>query len=189
MPVQNEHNFSGTIIIGYQGIGKSSTINKYDFMGNKINSFIDLESSSFRLPDGSRHDDWYKYYINIALDLASQGNNVFISSHNTVREELASRIKSFPKIVPLIIYPDPSLKEQWIARLEQRYKENPTKKNELAFLNAKDKYLENINELKTYSIQNKFKSFVIESTEYNLYFDYLLGILMDLFEEEEESKT
>lgn len=182
MPVQNEHNFSGTIIIGYQGIGKSSIINKYD------NSFIDLESSSFRLPDGSRHDDWYKYYINIALDLASQGHNVFISSHNTVRNELASRIKSFPKIVPLIIYPDPSLKEQWINRLEQRYIKNPTKKNELAFLNAKDKYLENINELQSYSIQNKFKSIVIKSTEYNLFFDYLLGVLMDLFEEE-ENKT
>lgn len=115
MPVQNEHNSSGTIIIGYQGIGKSSTVNKYDFMGNKINSFIDLESSSFRLPDGSRHDDWYKYYINIALDLASQGHNVFISSHNTVREELAARIKSL---------------------------------------------------------------------EYNLFFDYLLGVLMDIDEEE-----
>ena len=43
------------IVVGYQGIGKSS-------IGGKHNC-IDLESSNFYI-DGKRDNDWYKIYCN-----------------------------------------------------------------------------------------------------------------------------
>ena len=73
------------IVIGYQGIGKSSLAGK--------NNCIDLESGNFWV-DGKRSDDWYKIYCNIALHLHRQGFTVFTSSHQVVRDyfkEIATR--------------------------------------------------------------------------------------------------
>ena len=53
----------GLIVIGYQGIGKSS-------IGGKYNC-IDLESSNFYIDD-KRDNDWYKIYCNIkTVDIKS----------------------------------------------------------------------------------------------------------------------
>ena len=46
------------IIIGYQGIGKST-------LANNKNGYIDLESSSF-WNNGTRIPDWHIYYCRIA---------------------------------------------------------------------------------------------------------------------------
>ena len=51
------------IVIGYQGIGKSS-------LAGRNNIFIDLESGNFWV-DGKRADDWYKPYCQIAEHLSS----------------------------------------------------------------------------------------------------------------------
>ena len=72
------------IIIGYQGIGKSS-------VSGADSGCIDLESSNF-WNEGVRADDWYIYYCNIALDLSKQGFTVFTSSHKEVREYLLEHI-------------------------------------------------------------------------------------------------
>ena len=68
------------IIIGYQGIGKST-------LAKNSLKYIDLESGNFWI-NGERDEQWYKPYCNIANHLSAQGYTVFTSSHKEVREEL-----------------------------------------------------------------------------------------------------
>ena len=125
------------IIIGYQGIGKST-------LASKDNNFIDLESSNF-FHNGIRPDNWYVYYCNIAAHLSKQGFNVFVSSHEVVRNRLRKDFKDTPTIC---VYPCLRLKNEWIKKLEDRYMNHKSEKNYKAWMNAVDRYAENINELK-----------------------------------------
>lgn len=127
------------IIIGYQGIGKTS-------VSCVENGCIDLESSNFWLK-GERPDDWYIYYCRIALDLSKQGFTVFTSSHKEVRDYLVRHIYE-TKIVT--IYPETYLETDWIARLQNRYDNDPSDKNYKALMNAKDRFRENILEMENW---------------------------------------
>ena len=71
----------GLVIIGYQGIGKSSLAG--------WNKCIDLESGNFFVGN-KRADDWYIPYCQTALNIANQGYTVFVSSHKEVREFLST---------------------------------------------------------------------------------------------------
>ena len=160
--IKNEHNENGTIYICYQGVGKSSTVNECDF-------FIDLESSNFKDENGYRTDDWYIYYVNIAFDLASQGYSVFVSSHEVVRRQISyMKDKYYPNIDIYVVYPSVELKDKWIERLEKRYDENPTKKNKIAYLNAKDRFSENIAEMKRDADDFGFDKVEIDTCKYKL---------------------
>lgn len=142
------------IIIGYQGIGKSSVIARYPHKKR-----IDLESSNFWY-NGKRHDDWYIYYCQIAMDLSSQGFTVFVSSHKEVRDFLLSQDKE----AIYVIYPDLSIKKQWIERLERRYNDYPTDKNFKALMGAKERYEENIKDLMLMPVKRR----IITTTKYDL---------------------
>ena len=162
--VENEHSSiePGYIYICYQGVGKSSTV-------NENSGFIDLESSNFRLEDGFRPDDWYKYYAQVAFDLATQGYSVFTSSHDVVREELARLRDTYhPEVKIAIIYPNPELRDAWVDRLQARYDANPTKKNEAALGNAKDRLPENVKEMEDDAYAYSFGIIKIDSTNYKL---------------------
>lgn len=160
--VKNEHNKNGIIYICYQGVGKSSTVNEYDF-------FIDLESSNFKDENGYRNDDWYVYYVNTAFDLASQGYSVFVSSHEVVRKQISyMKNKYYPDINIYMVYPSIELKDEWIERLEKRYNENPTEKNRVAYLNAKDRFSENIAEMKKDAEDFGFNEVEIDTCIYKL---------------------
>ena len=125
------------IIIGYQGIGKSS-------VSGVDSGCIDLESSNF-WHEGVRADDWYIYYCNIALDLSKQGFTVFTSSHKEVRDYLLEyTIYDFITTV----FPERWLKDEWINRLQKRYDAKPSNKNYKALMNAKDRFEDNVKELK-----------------------------------------
>ena len=95
------------IVIGYQGIGKST-------LGGK-SKFIDLESGNMWV-DGKRADDWYIPYCNIAIHLSKQGFTVFTSSHEVVRNYLKNSTEEV-----VICCPTLELKDQWIERLQTRY--------------------------------------------------------------------
>lgn len=123
------------IIIGYQGIGKSTIAGKYNC--------IDLESGNFWV-DGKRADDWYIPYCQIANHLSEQGYTVFVSSHAVVREELKKS-----KEIVVVVCPTLNLEEQWITKLEARYHQTASTKDFKALMNAKDRYKENITELIT----------------------------------------
>ena len=139
------------IIIGYQGIGKSTTAKKSD-------KFIDLESSCFWY-EGKRVTDWYIYYCQIAEDLSRQGYTVFVSSHAVVRDFLKS---SKEKVI--IICPSPMLKEPWCKKLQDRYEKDKSDKNYKAWKNAEDRFDENIKEL----LLSSFSKILICSMDYDL---------------------
>lgn len=151
------------IIIGYQGIGKSTLAGK--------NNCIDLESGNFWV-DGKRAEDWYIPYCQIANHLSEQGYTVFTSSHEVVRKELE---KSKEKV--FVVCPSIELKEQWIAKLRNRYESTGLEKDFKALANAEDRYVDNINEL----VFGNFVAYEIEDIDYDLkdIVNYLGGLSND----------
>ena len=144
------------IIVGYQGIGKSTLAYKRYRLGVDC---IDLESSSFWV-DGKRADDWYKPYCQVAVHLSKQGYVVFTSSHEVVRNYL-HEISDEPVVV---IYPAIELKDAWIKKLEDRYNLTTLDKDYKALMNAKDRYVENISELMNSGLYTK----PIDDIDYSL---------------------
>lgn len=128
----------GLIIIGYQGIGKSSC--------GGWNDCIDLESSCFRV-NGERADNWYLPYCQTAMHLANQGYTVFTSSHAQVRETLKTMplMENVGKVV--VFCPTLDMRDEWIQRLEKRYNYTLLDKDYRALMNAKERYAENIIDL------------------------------------------
>ena len=139
------------IIIGYQGIGKST-------LANKNNEYIDLESGNF-WHNGIRPENWYIYYCNIAEHLSKQGYNVFVSSHEVVRKRLKNSLETV-----ICIYPSILLADQWTEKLKQRYNQSHLEKDYKAWKNAEDKYHVHISELMTCGIPH----IEINSIKYNL---------------------
>ena len=118
------------IIIGYQGIGKSTLCKTYE----RILRYIDLESGLMRDPmnDNTRWNNWANIYCNIALSLSDQGYIVFVSSHKAVQDILAES-----KDEVIAIYPSKRIKDEWIKKLLERYKKTGLKKDEISWLDAK----------------------------------------------------
>lgn len=142
------------IIIGYQGIGKSS-------LAGRNCRFIDLESGNFWV-DGKRAEDWYKPYCQIAEHLSQQGYIVFTSSHEVVRKQLTKS-----KETVIVCYPDQELKDWWIEKLAYRYAATGLEKDYKALMNAKDRYTENIQELEKcgfVKLTIKEKNYDLEAT-------------------------
>lgn len=146
------------VIIGYQGIGKST-------LANEDVKYIDLESSNFFV-DGKRADNWYVPYCNIAIHLSEQGYNVFVSSHEVVRRELSKAIHTNA----IVICPSIELKDVWIEKLKNRYDntkliQQEGEKNYKAYMNALDRYEDNIAELIS---EKGFKILQITDMNYDL---------------------
>ena len=138
------------IIIGYQGIGKSTLAGQ--------NGCIDLESGNFWV-DGKRAEDWYIPYCKIANHLSEQGYTVFVSSHEVVRNELKKSKERVVAIVPAV-----ELKDEWIKKLNERYERTKLEKDFKAWKNAEDHYEENIKEL----MNSGFDITVIDGMGYKL---------------------
>lgn len=159
----------GCIIIGYQGIGKSSTVKENPGL------YIDFESSNFKDDEGNRPDDWYIYYCNAAWDLAKQGYRVFTASHEVVRARFAELAyaeedeKGYVENEILVVHPTNEIKDEWIERLQNRYDTDPSHKNEAALGNAKDRYLENQKELSDDCALYGFSDVLIDNTNYKLH--------------------
>ena len=128
------------IVIGYQGIGKST-------LAAKSLRYIDLESSSFWFDDPEtkqkiRHGNWYEMYCNVAEDLSRQGYTVFVSSHQPVRERLSRSDEYVIACVPAL-----DLKDKWIKKLRLRYENSGLEKDYKAYMNAADCFTENVTEM------------------------------------------
>lgn len=140
------------IVIGYQGIGKST-------LAGKDNRYIDLESGNFWV-NGKRADDWYKPYCQIAEHLSQQGYVVFTSSHEVVRKQLENSNE-----IVVLTFPSVELKDAWIDKLEKRYQESGLEKDYKALMNAKDRYIENIRELEASNFEHRL---IIRDIDYDL---------------------
>ena len=124
------------IVIGYQGVGKST-------MCKKHNDCIDLESSSFWFKDANnnpkRWENWADIYGNIAEHLSKQGNIVCIASHFVVRE----RLKNTNEKV-IVVVPGLDIKDRWVKRLYYRYLDTAAEKDYKAWMNAGERYQQDI---------------------------------------------
>ena len=145
------------IIIGYQGIGKSTLAEQYY-------NYLDLESTNTWFEENGerkRWPNWAEIYVNFAVDLSSkQHYTVFVSSHEVVRLELMKHVKETQIAV---CCPSLELKDQWIDRLQQRYDQSKLDKDYRALMNAKDRYAENISSL----MCSGFPVIEIDSIYYN----------------------
>lgn len=151
------------IVIGYQGVGKST-------LAAKNLRCIDLESSSFKGKDGVRPPDWYETYCSMAEDLSRQGYIVFTSSHEVVR----NRLKDSTEEV-FVCYPAAELKDAWIRRLEKRFLQTLLNKDYVALANADACYEANIREIE----QSGFRALVIDDPTLSLE-DLLPRVVEDL---------
>lgn len=139
------------IVIGYQGIGKSTIC--------KDNPrYIDFESSALKM-FGRRPPNWEMPYCQMAIWLSKQGYVVFTSSHKEVRKLLTGSDEYCIAIVPSL-----ELEEAWIEKLKTRYEESLSPKDEAAFLNAQERYKENITEI----MDDVEDTVVIDRIDYDL---------------------
>ena len=157
------------IITGYQGIGKSTLASKYD-------NIIDLESSCFwkydlydfeKKGDRSRPDDWYVYYCQMAQYLSKQGYIVFVSCHPQVREFLSISDEE----VYCAIFPDKSIKDDWLNRLKDRYENSKSDKDLRAYKHALANYDNDIEKLLyecQYSVEYYHDVYIIKDINYDL---------------------
>ncbi len=148
----------GLIIVGYQGIGKST------YASTRTNA-IDLESSNFKV-DGERSEDWQVIYCRIAVSLAKQGFIVFTSSHQCVVEEFMKYYTLDENYNIVIIAPDYSLENKWVEKLRQRWLEDTrNEKNEIAYKDADENFQ---NEIYWLASQDKFLYLPIMGIHYSL---------------------
>lgn len=145
----------GLIILGYQGIGKST-------LGG-WSKCIDLESGNFFVGN-ERAENWYIPYCQIAISLANQGYSVFVSSHREVREFFSEA--SLPENVGgvAVICPGRTLRDEWIEKLQIRYDNSKLLKDYKALMNAKERFDDNIVELCSCGL----KVMQINAMDYNL---------------------
>lgn len=109
----------GLIVFGYPGVGKSSIAG--------WNNCIDLESSNFSRRDD---EDWEIHYFVIASALAEQGYTVLMSTHQKVIDVCKKGLSVYKINVPAVIFcPKQEMRDQWAARLFNRYLRDSCAKN------------------------------------------------------------
>lgn len=149
------------IVFGYPGIGKSS-IARLD------KNYVDLESSVFKV-DGERDPNWFKVYVNMALHIADQNRIVLMSTHPWTRDYLYDKYEEdigLKNDIPaMIVYPDISLKEDWIYKCSSRYEEEPSPKNLTALKKVENDFEKDIIGLES---DNRFMHLVLKNISYRL---------------------
>ena len=157
-------NNKGMIVIGYQGIGKTTCASKRD-------GIIDLESSHFKI-DGERDENWYVIYCRIAVSLARQGYIVLISSHECIRSELR-KYEDEGEYTVIVICPHYKLKDQWIRRLYNRYIQDRSTENYAAWKDAEAHFFDSIQSMTQGVV---FSIIFLNSMDYDLG-----GLIMSLY--------
>lgn len=162
---------SGSVIIGYPGIGKTTLSGTY--------KFIDLESNNFTDSQGNHIDNWYIAYIKVAKSLAYLGYSVFISSHSDVYKQFDDvEINSLKRdgISVYAVYPSCNLRNKWIDKLHVRYDGDPCKKNLAAYVRAQTYYQSDITELSHFAKVIGIKTIELNNMDYNLRYELLRAI-------------
>ena len=149
----------GVVVIGYPGVGKS-TLSAQD------KTFVDLESSDFVIGT-EKIKNWEILYSNLAMSIASRNRVVFVSSHKVVRDHLLS-LPKFDDIDIMAVVPSVDLKDGWIQKLEDRFKESWLEKDYCAYLRSRDYYEEDIQNLKADFAEKSLPVVELTSLEYDL---------------------
>lgn len=133
------------IISGFPGVGKTYITSN----NNSKLVILDSDSSKFSWLDVKnkiRHPDFPQNYIDHILDNIYSSDIIFVSSHDIVRNALKDN-----NIEYYLVYPDKSLKEEYI----KRYKNRGTDENFISFVsNNWDAF---IDEMDNETFANKIK--------------------------------
>lgn len=140
----------GLIIIGYPGIGKTTA-------AIELSNCVDLESSYF---------DNKLRYCELAMDIAYQGNIVFVSSHKRVCEYFNSVPFRENVAKAIIICPRTTMKDEWIKKLEERYENSGLEKDWRALEFVRYNYTKSIVDL--CSRYENLPVYQIEAMDYQL---------------------
>jgi hypothetical protein len=99
-----------TVISGFPGIGKSVMTKKFG------ESVSDSDSSLFSWSSpGVRNPDFPANYIKHIKDVIKTKEYVLVSSHKVARDQMIAEHIPF-----VLVYPDVSLKEEYLARYSKR---------------------------------------------------------------------
>ena len=132
----------GYIFCGYPAIGKTSIGgNSIQMEDGRWVSIIDLETSLMKGND-ERPSNWVEIYVNYVQDLVMQGINVMCSTHLLVRDELEKRNLIYTNVMPNL-----NIKEYWLCKLRQRWKDSGLEKDNLAYERAMQYYDKDIKDL------------------------------------------
>lgn len=101
---------NATVISGFPGIGKSIMTKKFG------DSVSDSDSSMFSwLSPGVRHPDFPQNYIDHIKQVIKTKQYVLVSSHKVARDGLIAEQIPF-----ILVYPDASLKDEYLKRYADR---------------------------------------------------------------------
>lgn len=125
------------VISGFPGVGKS-----YLFNTNEKMTILDSDSSMFSwIEEGVRHPDFPNNYMEHIKENIGKVDNIFVSSHDIVREALRDN-----NIPYLLVYPSGELKEEYV----ERYKDRGSNEGFINFISANwDRFIMDI-ERETY---------------------------------------
>lgn len=155
----------GLIVIGYPGIGKTTA-------ANELSNCVDLESSYF--VNNLR-------YCELAMNIANQGNIVFVSSHKMVCEYF-NRVPFLENVAKaIIICPRTTMKDEWIKKLEERYENSGLEKDWRALEFVRYNYTKSIVDL--CSRYENLPVYQIEAMDYKLcdYIHYCRNQILNEF--------
>lgn len=98
------------VISGFPAVGKS-----YLFKNKKLD-VLDSDSSKFSwIKKGERNPDFPNNYIKHIKENIGKVDVILVSSHKDVRDALVANDIDF-----ILVYPDKSLKEEYLKRYEER---------------------------------------------------------------------
>lgn len=129
------------IISGFPGVGKSTYIKQCD-----DDAMLDSDSSKWG------KDDFPNNYVDYIDKMINEGKTILCSSHEEVRKELESRGFKYA-----IVYPDISLKDEYITRYTERGSPE-------GFLKLLDEQWDNF--IKSCEDSKAVKQYVLQSGEY-----------------------
>lgn len=173
------------IIVGYKGIGKS-TLAKAD------SNVIDLDSTCFDFynKDGvyGKPEIWVPFYCQMAEHLSEQGHVVFVSSQPEVREYLGLHCNE-----PVYaIFPDRSLKDEWIDKMFQEHRESYPYNEQKAYEEEVSSFDRNIRDMEWegHPACRYFKDYEVIKDNYEVIKDmnYSLAKMVDVLKEREVEK-
>lgn len=142
--MKEKSSVKGTVYCGYPGIGKTSIGGQWIFSKEDgyDHPIVDMETSLMRSYTGERPKNWVVIYCNYVEDLINQGVNVMCSTHGDVRKELDNRGIEYVNVFPSL-----NIKQYWLDRLQQRWKDDPSDKNKAAYDRAMEWYDHDIEDL------------------------------------------
>jgi hypothetical protein len=149
--VINVSNKRAQIYCGFPGVGKSSVFNTQKELGLTI---LDSDSSQFSwISKGERHPDFPNNYMNHIIENINKADIIMVSTHTEVLDALWNRVNGLATIV----YPDPSLKEEYL----ERYRKRGSDSNFVNLMNSKwESFIDGIER------DNRFRKIKLKSGQY-----------------------